>query len=213
MTITIRRILSRAALPLMLILGFTVQAQTEVVRNVDGSVSITIDGQEVTVSATLAGSIIDALRENAGDPQALQAAVQAIVADNAGGENRAALASAIAAFAASMSSGDSEVVAAIVSGAAAANPAVFDAGSSPHSARHHGRLPAAAATGGAKHGGESATGGQPGRLKKTVPGPPWHVRLQGGKQAVSPVIGNFRKASETRALSIYDPLAPQGSHP
>ena len=124
MTITIRRILSRAALPLMLILGFTVQAQTEVVRNVDGSVSITIDGQEVTVSATLAGSIIDALRENAGDPQALQAAVQAIVADNAGGENRAALASAIAAFAASMSSGDSQVVAAIVSGAAAANPAV-----------------------------------------------------------------------------------------
>ena len=127
MTMTIRRVLSRAALPLMLmmlILSFTVQAQTEVVRNVDGSVSITIDGQEVTVSATLADRIIDALRENAGDPQALQAAVQAIVADNAGGENRAALASAIAAFAAFMSSGDSEVVVAIVSGAAAANPAV-----------------------------------------------------------------------------------------
>ena len=124
MTITIRRVLSRAALPLMLILGFTVQAQTEVVRNVDGSVSITIDGQEVTISATLADSIIDALRENAGDPQALQAAVQAIVADNAGGENRAALASTITAFAAFMSSGDSEVVTAIVSGAAAANPAV-----------------------------------------------------------------------------------------
>ena len=124
MTIAIRRVLSRAALPLMLILGSAVQAQTEVVRNVDGSVSITIDAQEATVSATLADRILDALRENAGDPQALQAAVQAIVADNAGGENRAALASAIAAFAAFMSSGDSEVVAAIVSGAAAANPAV-----------------------------------------------------------------------------------------
>ena len=124
MTMTILRALSRAALPLMLILSFTVQAQTEVVRNADGSASITIDGQEVTVSATLADRIIDALRENTGDPQALQAAVQAIVADNAGGENRAVLASAIAAFAAFTSSGDSEVVAAIVSGAAAANPAV-----------------------------------------------------------------------------------------
>ena len=127
MTMTIQRVLSRAALPLMLmmlILSFTVQAQTEVVRNVDGSASITIDGQEVTISATLADSIIDALRESAGDPQALQAAVQAIVADNAGGENRAALASTITAFAAFMSNGDSEVVTAIVSGAAAANPAI-----------------------------------------------------------------------------------------
>ena len=143
--------------------------------------SITIDGQEVTVSATLADRIIDALRENTGDPQALQAAVQAIVADNAGGENRAALASAIAAFAAFTSSGDSEVVAAIVSGAAAANPAVSTqdilrtlpdttAGSlPPQPETTAGASPPQ--PGGARHGGESATGGQPGRLKKTVPSP------------------------------------------
>ena len=124
MAFVIRRVVSRAALPLMLIAGFAAQAQTVVVEHVDGSVSITGDGEEITLPATLAGSILDALRENAGDPKGLREAVRTIVAGNAGDPDRMALASAIAAFAAFRSNGDSEVVAAIVGGVAAGNPAI-----------------------------------------------------------------------------------------
>ena len=120
----IRKVLSRAALPLLLIAGFAAEAQTLVVENADGSVSVTIDGEETTIASTLAGGILDALRENAGDPQGLREAVRTIVAGNAGGADGAALASAIAAFAAFRSNGDSEVVAAIVGGVAAGNPVV-----------------------------------------------------------------------------------------
>ena len=124
MAFVIRRAVSRAALPLMLIAGFAAQAQTVVVEHADGSVSITGDGEEITLPATLAGSILDALRENAGDPKGLREAVRTIVAGNAGDLDRMALASAIAAFAAFRSNGASEVVAAIVGGVAAGNPAI-----------------------------------------------------------------------------------------
>ena len=120
----IRKVLSRAALPLLLIAGFAAEAQTLVVENADGSVSVTIDGEETTIASTLAGGILDALRENAGDPQGLREAVRTIVAGNAGGRESGELASAIAAFAAFRSNGDSEVVAAIVGGVATGNPAV-----------------------------------------------------------------------------------------
>ena len=120
----IRTLLSRAALPLMLIAGLAAGARMLVVENADGSVSITIDGEETTIAATLAGSIVDALRENAGDPQGLREAVRGIVAGNAGGTERGELASAIAAFATFRSNGDSEVVAAIVAGVATGNPVV-----------------------------------------------------------------------------------------
>lgn len=124
MAFVVRRAVSRAALPLMLIAGFAAQAQTVVVENADGSISITVDGGETTLPATLADSILAALRENAGDPQGLREAVRTIVAGNAGGADGAALASVIAAFAAFRSNGDSEVVAAIVGGVAAGNPVV-----------------------------------------------------------------------------------------
>lgn len=124
MATTIRRVLSRAALPLVLIPGLAAQAQTEVAWNADGSVSVTVADREVTIPATIADEIIDALRENVDDPQGLQAAVQTIVAGNADGRDRTALASAVVAFAAFMSTGDSEAVAAIVNGATAGNPAV-----------------------------------------------------------------------------------------
>lgn len=124
MAFVIRRVVSRAALPLMLIAGFAAQAQTVVVENADGSVSITVDGEETTLPATLVDGILDALRENAGDPQGLREAVRIIVAGNAGGTDATALASAVAAFTAFRSNGDSEVVAAIVGGVAAGNPAI-----------------------------------------------------------------------------------------
>ena len=120
----IRKVLSRTALPLLLIAGFTAGAQTLVVENADGSVSVTIDGEETTIASTLAGGILDALRENAGDPQGLREAVRTIVAGSAGGSESGELASAIAAFAAFRSNGDSEVVAAIVGGVATGNPTV-----------------------------------------------------------------------------------------
>ncbi len=120
----IRRILSPVAVSLLLIAGGNAQAATMIVKNANGTVSVTTDGQETLLSAGLAAAIVDAVKRNTSDPESLRAAIRALVAGNAGGADDAALATAIAAFAAASSSGGSEVVTAIVEGAAAGNPSL-----------------------------------------------------------------------------------------
>lgn len=126
MTAMVRRILLRVALPLLLVAGpgLTAEAQTTIVENADGSISVTTGGQEIVIPADLAAGVIGALRDNANDPQGLRAAIETLVAGHAGGADGAPLAAAIAAFAVYESSGDSAVVTAIVNGASAGNPAV-----------------------------------------------------------------------------------------
>ena len=58
--------------------GFDVLAQPHVVENPDNSVSVDLEGRNVTLAAPLAAGIIDALQQHSGDPQGLRSAMQAI---------------------------------------------------------------------------------------------------------------------------------------
>ena len=118
----IRKLLLGTTLSLAVAASFTIQAQADIVENPDGSVAVTIEDEVVTIPASLAGDIIDALNENAGDPPGLRVAISDLVADNAGAEDGGPLARAIAAFAAFRSGGDSALVRAIVEGALEGRP-------------------------------------------------------------------------------------------
>ena len=120
----IRRAISWMVLTLMVAASPTAYAYTNIVQNANGSFSISIGDQGIVISASLAASVIDALRENGNDPHGLETVVRALVADNAGGADDVALALAIAVFAISRSSGDSGIVTAIINGTTGGNSLV-----------------------------------------------------------------------------------------
>ena len=100
-------------------------AQTDIVENPDGSVAVTVDGDVVTISASIAASVIKALlNEYVGETERVRSAIKALVSESADEPNGQLLARALAAFAVSRSGGDSAVVAAIVDGVTAGQPAL-----------------------------------------------------------------------------------------
>ena len=85
----------------------------------------TVDGDVVTISASIAASVIEALlNEYVGETERVRSAIEALVSESADEPNGQLLARALAAFAVSRSGGDSAVVAAIVDGVTAGQPAL-----------------------------------------------------------------------------------------
>lgn len=105
---------------LLLILGFSVRAETIVVDNDDGSATVVIDGEEHVIPAALAAGIVGALAAHADDPQRLRSAIRDIVAASADTMDSTVL----AAFAAFESGGDHRAVEAIIAGVADGDPSV-----------------------------------------------------------------------------------------
>ena len=119
-----RRAVSWAMLPLALIASLGVCACTNIVQQADGSYLASMGGQRVVIPASVAAGVAGALSENGNAPQGLESAMQAIVAENAGGAGDVMLAVAIAELAVCDSSGDSNIVTAIVDGTTQGNPSV-----------------------------------------------------------------------------------------
>ena len=107
--------------------------------NADGTVALVVDDRQFLVPATVAEDVVAAVRAHADDPQALQQAIRAIVAQHAGCPQHStvataiaaeqprcpedvALATAIATLAIHHAHGRSASVDAIVRGAAEGNP-------------------------------------------------------------------------------------------
>ena len=120
----IRRCVLGAALSLVVSSSFMGPAQADIVENPDGSVAVTVDGDVVSISASVAAAVIEVLNENVGDIERLRSAIEALVSESAGEPNDQLLARALAVFAVSRSGGDSAVVATIVGGVAAGQPAL-----------------------------------------------------------------------------------------
>lgn len=115
--------------------GLDVLAQPNVVENSDNSVSLNIEGRNVTLPASLTTGIRDALQRHSGDSQGLRSAIQAITTATAAdaeacGEGRETecegLIIAIAVFAVleSDAASDPAIAAVIVEGVVAGAPAV-----------------------------------------------------------------------------------------
>ena len=121
MRCTIRKVLTLLALPLMLMASGSTPAETSITGNPDGSVSVTIDSQEILIPAELATAIVDAVKRDSGNPESLRASIRALVAGNAGGADDVTLATAIAVYAVLKSNGRPKTVTAIVEGAVAGN--------------------------------------------------------------------------------------------
>ena len=105
--------------------------------NADGTVEFVVDDRQFLLPAAVAEDVLAAVREHADDPQALQQAIRAIVAEHAGCPEYSAgttaiateqcpedvaLATAIATLAIDQARGRSASVDAIVRGAAEGNP-------------------------------------------------------------------------------------------
>ena len=118
----ISRMLWRTTLgtALVLVLGISARAETILVENEDGGVSVVIDGQESVIPADIVVEILDALAEHAENPQGLREALQDIVSRNPGTVNDTVL----AVFAVSRSNGSPEAVEAIIGGVVDGNPAL-----------------------------------------------------------------------------------------
>ena len=122
---TIRRCVLGAALSLLVSASFMGPAQADIMENPDGSVAVTVDGDVVTISASVAASVIEALlNESVGEIERVRSAIEALVSESADEPNGQLLARALAAFAVSRSGDDSAVVAAIVDGVTAGQPAL-----------------------------------------------------------------------------------------
>lgn len=99
-------------------------AQATVTEQEDGAMALSIDGRQYLVPARIAEEVILAVSEYADDPQELQQAIRAIVAEHAGNPGDAELATAIAALAIYRSRLSSASTDAIMRGATFANPSV-----------------------------------------------------------------------------------------
>ena len=81
---TIRRCVLGAALSLLVSASFMGPAQTDIVENPDGSVAVTVDGDVVTISASIAASVIEALlNEYVGETERVRSAIEALVSESA----------------------------------------------------------------------------------------------------------------------------------
>lgn len=101
-----------------------VQAQDTVTEQADGSVAVTIEGEQFLISAPVAEAVERAVLEHADDPAGLRDAIGAIVSENAGNPAAASLAAAIATLAVFHAGSDSPAIAAIALGASQGNGAV-----------------------------------------------------------------------------------------
>ncbi len=90
----------------------------------DGSVVVSIEGDQFVIPAPVAEAIELAVAENADDPEALRLAIQAIISQNAGVPETAGLATAIAAFAVLNAGSNSPSIAAIALAATGGNSGV-----------------------------------------------------------------------------------------
>lgn len=97
------------------------QAQPTLVERDDGTVELSVDGLQFIVTAMVAESVAAAVRDHADDPQALEQAVEAIVAEHAGESGDTERATAITALALYYARGSSASIAAIMRGAVAGN--------------------------------------------------------------------------------------------
>jgi len=104
--------------------GQAAQQRSAVSDRADGSVAVTVDGEEVIVPVEVDAQIVEALAGNAGDPDALAASIRGIVATHAQGAEAQALAVAIAVLAVVRSDGSAQTIAAILEGVAAGNPTI-----------------------------------------------------------------------------------------
>lgn len=96
-------------------------AQQAVSEQADGSVAVSVEGEQFVVPASVAEAVVAAVAEHADDPEALQDAIRAIIAANAAVSNDAGLAVAIAVLAIYHAGSDSASIAAIVNGTTAAS--------------------------------------------------------------------------------------------
>ena len=99
----------------------TVQAQETVTEQADGSVAVTIEGEQFLIPAPVAEAVERVVLEYADDPAGLRDAIGAIVSENAGNPAAAGLAAAIATLAVFHAGLDSPAIAAIALGASQGN--------------------------------------------------------------------------------------------
>ena len=120
------RVGSLAAIAVMALLlaGVQAKAQEAVSEQGDGSVAVSVEGEQFVVSASIAAAVAAAVGEHSDDPEALKEAIRAIIAKNAAGSDDTGLATAIAALAIYHARTGSASIAAIVQGATVANPDV-----------------------------------------------------------------------------------------
>lgn len=109
------------ALAALLLAGVQAIAQQTVSEQTDGSVSVSVQGEQIVVPASVADAVAAAVAEHGDDPEALQEAIRSIIADYAAGSNDVTLALAIAVLTISQVGSDSVAIASIITGTVAAN--------------------------------------------------------------------------------------------
>lgn len=100
------------------------QEQSTVIEQPDGTVAVTVEERRIVVPAPVAEDVVVAVGEHSEDPQVLEEAIGAIVAEHAGSADDADLAAAIAALAIFHAGVRSSSTDAIMRGVIAANPEV-----------------------------------------------------------------------------------------
>ena len=109
------------ALAALLLAGAQAIAQQAVSEQKDGSVSVSVQGEQIVVPASVADAVEAAVAEHSDDPEALQEAIRSIIAEYAAGSNDVTLALAIAMLTISQVGSDSVAIASIITGTVAAN--------------------------------------------------------------------------------------------
>ena len=109
------------ALAALLLASVQAIAQQTVSEQTDGSMSVSVQGEQIVVPASVADAVAEAVAEHGDDPEALQEAIRNIIAEYAAASNDVALALAIAVLTISQVGSDSAAIASIITGTVAAN--------------------------------------------------------------------------------------------
>ena len=99
-------------------------AQQSITEQADGSVTISVEGEQFVIPAPIAEEVELAVRDNGDDPEAIRQAIRAIVSQNAGDSESTGLATAIASLAVYFADSNSSSIAAIGLGVTQGNPGV-----------------------------------------------------------------------------------------
>ncbi len=99
-------------------------AQQSITEQADGSVTISVEGEQFVIPAPIAEEVELAVRDNGDDPEAIRQAIRAIVSQNAGDSESTGLAAAIASLAVYFADTNSSSIAAIGLGVTQGNPGV-----------------------------------------------------------------------------------------
>ncbi len=107
-----------------LLAGAQAGAQQSMIEQADGSVTISMEGEQYVIPGPLAEEVELAVRDNGDDPEAIRQAIRAIVSQNAGDSESTGMAAAIASLAVYYADTNSSSIAAIGLGVTQGNPGV-----------------------------------------------------------------------------------------